>query len=103
PCMNAWTSPRTPHQRRFAAPSVDACVRRRPSSFEPVSAAPAHAYLAAGVVNRRANPRRIPALRVERHHVGAVDRPLLLDHAAELAAAMHVAARARPLVELLSV
>src|SRR5581483_11630800 len=43
---------------------------------------------------------RVAGLRVEQHHVADVDRAFLLDHAANLAAALGVAQGARPLMAL---
>src|SRR5207302_296122 len=71
--------------------------------FEPLSAPAPDADLAPGVVARSADPRRITGLRVQRHDVGGVDRPLLLDDAADLAATLDVPDRARLLVALLDV
>src|SRR3954469_8697270 len=71
--------------------------------FEALPAAAADAHHPARVVALGADPRGLVRLRVERHHVRDVDRALLLDHAADLAAALNVADRARLLVPLLDV
>src|SRR3954470_642745 len=54
--------------------------------------------LALAVLARDADTRRVVRLRVEQHHVRDVDRPLLVGHATDLAAALRVADRARALV-----
>src|SRR5436189_3840775 len=54
--------------------------------------------LALTVLARDAHARRVVRLRVEQHHVGDVDRALLMRHAADLAATLRVADRARALV-----
>src|ERR1700683_662806 len=56
------------------------------TSVDPGSAASGDAVPLA-VDQLDANARRLAVLRVGKHHVGDVDRPLLVDHAAALSAA----------------
>src|SRR5439155_26200943 len=75
---------------------------RRPS-LERLPGAARQPDAAAALVGGRPDARRVASLGVERHYVREVHRALLLDHAADLAAALGVPHGAGLLVALLDV